>query len=80
MCVLPANTERIVGFFQEFTLYVDGLGHCCSYAYFPGMHSFGNAKVHFLLGIWFIIIIILWTLSLLSLFIYRHCNILACFV
>ncbi len=45
MCVLPSNTERIVSFFQEFTLYVDGLGHCCSYAYFPGMHSFGNAKV-----------------------------------
>ncbi|OMP81422.1 Autophagy-related protein 9 [Diplodia seriata] len=31
---LPQCSERIVDFFREFTIHVDGLGHVCSYAVF----------------------------------------------
>jgi autophagy-related protein 9 len=31
---LPRSTERIVDFFREFTIHVDGLGHVCSFAVF----------------------------------------------
>lgn len=31
---LPNCSERIVDFFREFTIHVDGLGHVCSYALF----------------------------------------------
>lgn len=31
---LPLCSERIIDFFREFTIHVDGLGHVCSYAVF----------------------------------------------
>ncbi|EKG17611.1 Autophagy-related protein 9 [Macrophomina phaseolina MS6] len=31
---LPQCSERIIDFFREFTIHVDGLGHVCSYAVF----------------------------------------------
>jgi autophagy-related protein 9 len=31
---LPAASDRIIDFFREFTIHVDGLGHICSFAHF----------------------------------------------
>lgn len=43
MFALPASSERIVDFFREFTVHVDGLGHVCSFALFD-FERHGNPK------------------------------------
>jgi autophagy-related protein 9 len=41
---LPACSERIVDFFREFSIVVDGLGVTCSYSMFPSTKTTRNAN------------------------------------
>jgi autophagy-related protein 9 len=41
---LPACSERIVDFFREFSIVVDGLGVTCSYSMFPSTKATRNAN------------------------------------
>jgi autophagy-related protein 9 len=38
---LPNSSERIVDFFREFTVHVDGIGYVCSFAVFD-FHRHGK--------------------------------------
>jgi autophagy-related protein 9 len=39
---LPQCSDRIIDFFREFTIHVDGLGYVCSFAVFDFKKGFGN--------------------------------------
>lgn len=42
---LPQCSDRIVDFFREFTVHVDGLGYVCSFAVFDFKKGIGNAAM-----------------------------------
>lgn len=46
MYSVPANSERIVDFFREFTIHVDGLGYVCSFAEFEFRQEATESKKH----------------------------------
>jgi autophagy-related protein 9 len=43
---LPQCSDRIIDFFREFTVHVDGLGYVCSFAVFDFKKGVGNAAHH----------------------------------
>ena len=42
---LPNSSERIVDFFREFTVHVDGIGYVCSFAVFD-FKRHGKVWIH----------------------------------